>query len=104
MERVYDEDFNVIAYVTKKLKSYFNTDAKVCGLCMYPYELVRVRRIYSRIPNISKTSTTAIVHVKHDHRYPNAKPMLILKRWISDNEVEKFMQMSYNELIKELES
>jgi hypothetical protein len=103
VEKIYDERYEVIGYVVRKLKSYFNQNARVCGLCMYPYELVRVRRVYSRIEDASRTSPNAIVYVKHDHRHPNSKPTLIVVKWITDEEVHRYMNMEYDELMKELE-
>jgi hypothetical protein len=97
MERIYDEQYNVVGYVEETLKSYFNPDAKICGLCMYPYELVRIRRVRG----VATPSKYAIIHVKHTHT-PATKPTLVLKRWIRKDEFRKFMEMNYSELLEEL--
>jgi hypothetical protein len=91
MKRIYDMQNKPVDYRVETIESYFNPYASgICGLCMYPYELVK-----------TKSKRYAIVSVDHAHNSSIIR--LILVRWIEPNELEKFKNMDYDELIKLLE-
>jgi len=96
--RVYDRDFNVVGYVVKTLKAYFNKNASVCGVCMYPYELVQIRRRAGAFA----PARYAIIELKHSHS-SDSTITRVVRKWINDEEVEKFKNLDFSELVKELE-
>jgi hypothetical protein len=91
MKRVYDKNRLPVDYSVKIITSYFNPNISIpCGLCIYPYELVK-----------TKSGRYAIVYVDHSHNSSIIR--LELMRWVEASEVEKFKNMDYDELIKLLE-
>jgi DNA topoisomerase VI subunit B len=90
MKRVYDRRLNIIAHVTKTLKSYHNGEST--------YELVKIKRVnWFKVP-----SNYAIVEVKPHPLGLCAEQYPVIAMWIDDSEVEKFMKMNCDELMKEL--
>jgi hypothetical protein len=96
--RVYDRDFNVVGYVVKTLKAYFNKNASVCGVCMYPYELVQIRRRAGAFA----LARYAIIELKHSHS-SDSTITRVVRKWVNDDEVERFKNLDFSELVKELE-
>jgi hypothetical protein len=97
MKEVYDENFNIVGYRAKTLKVYTNEQNTVCGLCRYPYELIKIRRIRKAFA----PARYAIVCRHHVHS-SDSTVSLIVVRYINDDEVDKFLELEYDELIKEL--
>jgi hypothetical protein len=96
MKEVYDENFNIVGYRAKTLKVYTNEQNTVCGLCRYQYELIKIHRIRKAFA----PARYAIVHRHHIHGLDSVD--LVVERWVNDDEVDKFLKLEYDELIKEL--
>jgi hypothetical protein len=94
MLKVFDER-GFIGYAVEVLEAYCSGNT-ICGLCAYPYELVRIKNARGVI----NPSKYAIVYVSHSHTSEYQKPALRVVRWLNDEEVEKFRQMTYKELIE----
>jgi hypothetical protein len=95
MLKVYDGSRGLVGYSVETLEAYCSGNT-ICGLCAYPFELVRIKNARGVI----NPSRYAIVYVSHSHSSEYQKPTLEVVRWVKDDEVEMFKQMTYRELVK----
>jgi hypothetical protein len=97
MMKVFERGRGLVGYVLETLEAYCSGNT-VCGLCAYPYELVKIRRAMG----VTNPSRYVIVYVDHAHTSEHQTPTLEVVRWVRGWEVERFKQMTYKELVKAL--